>query len=193
MGVLRTALTIQIIAIVIRMLWLLLEYPVLRRTRIHRVNKVDRGSGRLWDIANVLEPIGLALGLLGVGTIHVVGNLLGSAGLALLVTGIVIRFSAIYSLGEYFTSTVVITNDHQLIRNGLYKYLRHPSYTGALLAHLGLGLSFSSWFSLGFSTIPYLVAAYYRMRVEEQALHDAFCDEYLHYAASTKRLIPKLY
>jgi len=131
--------------------------------------------------------------LLGVGRIEAGVDLLGPIGLALLVTGIVIRFSAIHTLGTYFTSTVVIKNDHQLVRHGLYKYLRHPAYTGALLAHLGLGLSFSNWFSLGFSTIPYLVAAFYRMSVEDEALRAAFGEEYAHYAETTKRLIPKLY
>jgi len=64
---------------------------------------------------------------------------------------------------------------------------------GALLAHLGLGLSFSNWFALGFSTIPYFLAAAYRMRVEEQALREAFGVEYLEYSKTVKRPIPKLY
>ena len=71
--------------------------------------------------------------------------------------------------------------------------MRHPAYTGALLAHLGLGLSFANGFSLAFSTIPFLVAAFYRMHVEDHALFNAFGDEYAKYASSTKRLIPKLY
>ena len=185
-------MVIPIFALLIRAIWLSIEYPHLRRYRtISAVSNFDRGSARLWDIANVFEPIGLVLGLLGVGRIE--AAIVGPTGLVLLVSGIVIRLSAIHTLGKYFTSTVVIKNDHQLIRTGLYKHLRHPSYTGALLAHFGLGLSFSSWFSLGFSTIPYLVAAYHRMRVEEQALRDAFGEKYESYAATTKRLIPKLY
>jgi protein-S-isoprenylcysteine O-methyltransferase Ste14 len=184
---------IPIIAIIIRLLWLSLEYPFVRRHRIVAGQHHDRGSAKLWDIANLLEPVGLVLGLIGIGKIESAIDLIRAIGLALLVTGIVIRFSAIQTLGKYFTSTVVIRNDHRLVRNGIYKYLRHPAYTGALLAHLGLGLSFSNWFSLAFSTIPYLAAAFYRMHVEDQVLREAFGDEYLSYAASTKRLIPKVY
>jgi len=186
-------LSIPIVAIIIRLLWLSLEYPFVRRHRILARHHLDRGSARLWDIANLLEPVGLVLGLIGIGKIESATDLIRPIGLTLLVTGIGIRFSAIQTLGKYFTSTVVIRNDHRLVRNGLYKHVRHPAYTGALLAHLGLGLSFSNWFSLAFSTIPYLVAAFYRMHIEDQALRDAFGDEYLSYAASTKRLIPKLY
>jgi len=71
--------------------------------------------------------------------------------------------------------------------------VRHPSYTGALLAHLGLGLSFANWFSLAFSVIPFVIAAWYRMRVEDAALQTAFGAEYLDYSKRAKRLIPKLY
>ncbi|MCA1624013.1 MAG: hypothetical protein LC778_09480 [Acidobacteria bacterium] len=46
-----------------------------------------------------------------------------------------------YSLGKYFTVTVLIKTDHRLIRSGLYKNLRHPAKAGTLLAHLGLGPS----------------------------------------------------
>jgi len=77
----------------------------------------------------------------------------------LLLAGITIRWTAVYTLGKYFTGTVLIRNDHRLIRSVLYKYLRHPAYAGSLLAHLGLGLSFSNWFSPGFSAIPHFLAA----------------------------------
>src|SRR4029079_10336684 len=117
------------------------------------------------------EPLGLVLGFIGIGQIAVGSNLIRPIGLTLLIPGIIIRFSAIRTLGQFFTSTVVIKNDHQLIRSGLYKHIRHPAYTGALLAHLGLALSFSNWFSLVLSSVPYVVAALYRIHVEDQALH----------------------
>ena len=104
-----------------------------------------------------------------------------------------IQFWSIYTLGKYFIGAVLIKNDHRLIRSGLYKHLRHPAYTGGLLAHLGLGLSFSNWISLGLSLIPFSVAALYRMHVEEQALKEAFGEAYISYSRGTKRLIPKLY
>ena len=135
----------------------------------------------------------MLLGFLGVGRMRgaVVG--VGWAGLTLLVLGVAVRWRAIYTLGKFFTGTVLIREDHRLLRTGIYKHVRHPAYTGGLLAHLGLGLSFTNWFSLGFSTVPYAAAAAYRIRVEERALREAFGDEYETYASSTKRLIPKVF
>ena len=184
---------IPILATIIRALWIIVEYPYLRRFRVRPLKDWDRNSAKLWDIANAIEPVGMILGFTSIGRIHTGTKLIGSLGLAMLIAGIVIRWSAVHTLGKYFTGTVLIKNDHQLIRSGLYKHLRHPAYTGALAAHLGLGLSFSNWFSIVLSSAPYVTAALYRIHVEERALGEAFGDEYLNYSKSTKRLIPKIY
>jgi protein-S-isoprenylcysteine O-methyltransferase Ste14 len=110
-----------------------------------------------------------------------------------LLLGIIIRWTAIDTLRKFFTGTVLIKQDHRLIQSGMYRHLRHPAYTGALLAHLGLGLSFSNWISLGLGVAPLSAAALYRMHVEERALSEAFGEAYVSYSRSTKRLIPKLY
>jgi protein-S-isoprenylcysteine O-methyltransferase Ste14 len=184
---------IPILATIVRALWIIVEYPYLRRFKVKPLKNWDRNSAKLWDIANAIEPVGMLLGFTSIGRIHFRTTLIGSLGLALLLGGIIIRWSAVYTLGKYFTGTVVIKNDHRLIRSGLYKHLRHPAYTGALVAHLGLGLSFSNWFSLVLSCVPFLVAASYRIHVEERALEETFSEEYVTYAKSTKRLIPKLF
>lgn len=186
-------MTIQILATVLRAVWLVIEVPYLRRFKVSPRKDWDRRSGQFWDFANAIEPIGIILGFAKIGNIQTANNLIAPLGLLLLVAGVAIRWTAIYTLGKYFTSTVVIRDDHKLIRAGLYKHLRHPAYTGTLVAHLGLGLSFSNWFSVSLSFVPYLVAAAYRIHIEEQALSEAFGEEYLDYSRNTKRLIPMLY
>ena len=186
-------LTIPILATVIRALWLVIEYPYLRPSRVSPAKDWDKHSARLWDVANAIEPIGMVMGFIGIGGIQTSGHVIGISGLALLLVGVAFRWAAIYTLGKYFTGTVMIKGDHRLVRTGLYKHLRHPAYTGTLIAHLGLGLSFSNWFSLTLSCVPYLVAAMYRMHVEEQALMEAFGEEYITYSRNTKRLIPRVY
>lgn len=135
----------------------------------------------------------MVMGFTHIGRIHTSINLLPTLGISLLVIGVTIRWTAIYTLGKYFTGTVMIKDDHRLIQSGLYRHLRHPAYTGALVAHLGLGLSYSNWFSLTLSVVPFLAAALYRIHVEERALAEAFGEEYRAYSRHTKRLIPKLY
>ncbi|MDQ3819920.1 MAG: isoprenylcysteine carboxylmethyltransferase family protein [Acidobacteriota bacterium] len=184
---------IPILAVVIRALWLVIEYPYLRRHKIKPAQDWDKHSAIFWDVAHVCELIGVILGFIGLGRIQTDTNFIGLFGLTLLLAGVIIRWVAIYTLGRYFTSVVMIKEDHRIIQRGLYKYLRHPAYTGTLIGHLGIGLSFSNWFTISFSSIPYLVAALYRMQVEEKVLKDSFGEEYVRYAKRTKRLIPKVY
>jgi protein-S-isoprenylcysteine O-methyltransferase Ste14 len=184
---------IPIFATAIRLLWVSIEYPYLWRFRAKPPRDWDRHSARLWDGANLLELVGMGLGFAGIRQIQRWTTATGAIGLSFLIMGILIRGNAIRGLGKYFTGTVQIKDDHILIRTGPYKHIRHPAYTGALLAHLGLGLSFSNWFTLGFSTIPFIAVALYRMRVEERALAEAFGSEYVAYSQSSKRLIPGVY
>ena len=176
-----------------RAAWLLIEVPYLKRFRICGKQDWDKHSGRLWDFANALEPIGLFLAYLGVGLLP---NLLYSirfAGLLILVTGVAIRWTAIIQLGRFFNSTVTIHPDHRIVQTGLYSLIRHPAYAGALVAHAGLGLAFGSWVSMLMSTVPFLIAAVYRMNVEEEALRRSLGQEYLTYQDRTYRLVPKVY
>jgi protein-S-isoprenylcysteine O-methyltransferase Ste14 len=186
-------MTISIIASVIRALWLVGEILHHRKQQVKLLKNLDRNSGRLWDVANAIEPVGMILGFTRIGRIQTGSSLIALAGLGLLILGIIIRWTAIRDLGRYFTSTVRIKDNHRLIRTGMYEHLRHPAYTGALVAHLGLGMVFANWYSIALSSIPYLVAAMYRIHVEEQVLVAEFGQEYLDYARSTKRLIPKVY
>ncbi len=63
----------------------------------------------------------------------------------LLIAGLAIRWTAILSLGKAFSSNVAIRNAQTIYRDGLYRYLRHPSYTGLLLAFLAIGLKERNW------------------------------------------------
>jgi len=184
---------VPILAMTVRVLWVLIEFPYLLQYKIKPTKDWDRHSAQLWDAANAVELVGIVLGFTNIGRIQTRSNLIAAVGLALLFAGITIRWTAIHTLGKYFTGTVLIKKDHRLIQSGLYRHLRHPAYTGALLAHLGLGLSFSNWISISLSLLPVSVAALYRMRVEERALTEEFGEAYISYSRSTKRLIPKLY
>jgi len=184
---------IPILATAIRVFWVLVEFPYVLRHKIRPAKNWDKHSAKLWDAANLFEMLGMILGFAGIGRIQMGTSFIGVLGLTFLITGIVVRWTAIKTLGKYFTGTVLIKDDHRLIRSGVYKHLRHPAYTGALIAHLGLGLSFSNWFTLGLSSIPFIAVALYRMRVEERALKEAFGSEYVAYSQTSKRIIPGVY
>jgi protein-S-isoprenylcysteine O-methyltransferase len=123
------------------------------------------------------------------GRYHTGDSLLALA-LVLFAAGLALRWWAILSLGRFFTVDVAIHTGHELVERGPYRVLRHPSYTGALLAFVALGLTFGSWPALALATLPVLAVLLWRMRVEERALAGHFGEAWRAYAARTWRLLP---
>ena len=111
-------------------------------------------------------------------------------GFVLFLGGLIFRWYSIGYLGRYFTVDVSISAEHKLIDSGPYRYIRHPTYTGALLAFLGLGFCFGNWLSIFFLTVPIIGAFLWRIRIEERALTEALGEDYRAYVARTKRLLP---
>jgi protein-S-isoprenylcysteine O-methyltransferase len=114
-------------------------------------------------------------------------------GFLVFVLGLVLRWFSIGYLGRFFTVDVAIHSGHRVIESGPYRFVRHPSYTGALLAFLGLGLSLGNWWSVAIFTFPTFLAFLVRIEVEERALANAMGEQYRCYQQRTKRLIPFIY
>jgi len=114
-------------------------------------------------------------------------------GICLMVLGIGLRWYSARVLGKYFTFDIAIHGGQVLIETGPYRYIRHPSYSGALLTLLGFGMALSNWAGLA-AAISCLGAAYaYRIPIEEGALTAALGDPYRQYVRRTWRLVPFLF
>jgi protein-S-isoprenylcysteine O-methyltransferase Ste14 len=110
-----------------------------------------------------------------------------------LVAGVALRIWAIRHLGRFFTVAVGIQHGHQVIQDGPYRSVRHPSYSGSLLALTGLGILTFNWLGLILIVICTLLAYALRISVEEKALLAQFGSEYQEYSTRTKRMIPGVY
>jgi protein-S-isoprenylcysteine O-methyltransferase Ste14 len=116
-----------------------------------------------------------------------------AAGLVVFVLGVVLRTWAILTLGRLFKFVVVIQDEHHVVDSGPYRLVRHPSYTGGLLALAGAGLALHNWLSiLAAAGVP-LLAILIRIAAEEALLTRDLGDDYRTYARRTKRLIPGLW
>lgn len=121
------------------------------------------------------------------------GTPLFAVSCALFFAGLALRWYAIFYLGRFFTVNVAIHSRHEIIDTGPYRLIRHPSYSGALLAFLGLALSLENWVSLALIMLPVLMAFRRRIRIEERALANALGQPYTSYMQRTKRLVPGIY
>jgi protein-S-isoprenylcysteine O-methyltransferase Ste14 len=113
-------------------------------------------------------------------------------GLVLLALGGILRIAAVFVLGRRFTGLVAIQKNHQLQTDGLYRWIRHPSYAGMLLYVAGYVLVFRCWpgMVLVAGLFAVLVA---RMKAEETLLESEFGEAYAGYRRRTWRLVPWVY
>lgn len=153
--------------------------------------RLDRGSmQRVW--LGVIAGVVLGFGAQFVRGAHIHWTLpvLHLAAVCLLLAGLVIRWSAILTLGRLFTVDVAIHAEHEVVQHGLYRFMRHPSYTGLLIAFLGVGLYFENWLSVVGVMVPVTLGVLYRVEREERALLDSLGPAYAAYCSRTKRFIP---
>lgn len=114
-------------------------------------------------------------------------------GVALFAAGLALRWYAILYLGRFFTVNVAIQEGHRVIDSGPYRFIRHPSYAGALLAFVGYGLCLLNAVALAVLMIPITGAFLNRIRIEEAVLAESLRQPYETYRSRTKRLVPFIY
>lgn len=187
----------------ISLLWRILFYgwtaseiyiAVATRTRKGGGKRSDRGSmAVLW--LTIVASVTAAEWIGGAATPNMFGGVhwLRTAAVILIITAIVIRWTAILSLGKAFSANVAIRDSQTVHRKGLYKFVRHPSYSGLLLVFVAIALHERNWLAAAVVTVPPTLALLYRIHVEEQALRKAFGEQYESYSRTTKRLIPGIY
>ena len=118
---------------------------------------------------------------------------IGIIGLFFGLCGIFIRCIAFFTLGKYFTRTLQKTEEHKLITNGIYQYIRHPGYLSDILIFIGIGMTVFNWITLIYLIITYPIVYAYRIIVEEKMLINIFGEDYIQYKKNTKRLIPFIF
>jgi protein-S-isoprenylcysteine O-methyltransferase Ste14 len=156
--------------------------------------KEDRGNR--WVLAAIIIPSLLQAYLPAWSDRHDIwcidGDTVRWIGVALFMTGGVLRLWPVFVLGNRFSGLVAIQQEHTLVTNGIYRSVRNPSYLGLLLGALGWSLAFRSWIGVILTAImiPPLV---FRMASEERLLHDHFGADYDAYRARTSRLVPGIY
>ncbi|HEY9153164.1 MAG TPA: isoprenylcysteine carboxylmethyltransferase family protein [Anaerolineales bacterium] len=114
-------------------------------------------------------------------------------GIFLMLAGVAFRWYSIRILGKYFTRQVAIQPGQTVVENGPYHWIRHPSYSGALLTIFGMGLAFGNWLSLIGVMVLAFIGYSYRVSVEEKTLVSALGEPYRQYMKRTKRFIPFVY
>lgn len=114
---------------------------------------------------------------------------LGAAATAL---GVLFAIWARLHIGKYWSATVALKSEHQLIRSGPYARIRHPIYTGIILAIAGTGLAVGRYAAI-LAMVIYIVAFWFKARKEEALLAGEFGPVFDEHRRSTGFFLPKLF
>ena len=110
-------------------------------------------------------------------------------GLLIVIAGLAFAVWARVHLGRNWSGTVTVKEDHELICSGPYAIVRHPIYTGLLVAILGTAIVFGEW--RGLLAVCFLTIAFVlKLRREERFMAESFPDTYPRYRAQVPALIP---
>jgi protein-S-isoprenylcysteine O-methyltransferase Ste14 len=112
-------------------------------------------------------------------------------GTVMLAAGLGFTVWARRHLGRNWSASVVVKEDHALVRTGPYRYVRHPIYTGILLAFLGMVVTIGEWRGL-VALVLASVAFVVKSRAEERRMRETF-PEYEEYARGTAAIVPYVY
>lgn len=164
---------------------------IFKRSKTAARESQDQGSMRLIWIAVTLGVVAaVAVQRVPFTRLNWPDRIVRPVALALLLAGLAIRWWAIITLGRYFTTNVATQRQQPVVQAGPYRFVRHPSYSGALIAFLGIGLFMSDWLSIVVLLLPITFAIFNRIRIEERALLAALGAPYANYCARVRRLIP---
>jgi protein-S-isoprenylcysteine O-methyltransferase Ste14 len=113
-------------------------------------------------------------------------------GLLIVIAGLAFAVWARFHLGRNWSGTVTVKEDHALVCSGPYAIVRHPIYTGLLVAILGTAIVFGEW--RGLVAFCFLTAAYLlKLRREERFMAESFPVAYRRYRAQVPALVPFLH
>jgi protein-S-isoprenylcysteine O-methyltransferase Ste14 len=110
-------------------------------------------------------------------------------GLALVIVGLGFAVAARVYLGGNWSGTVTLKKGHELVQSGPYALVRHPIYTGLLVALIGTAVAVDRWRAVAGLTLL-ITGIAYKISVEERFMREQFGDAYARYRARVKALVP---
>ena len=175
-------------------LWIAFEIWLVVRDRIQGKGKMENDRGTIYlnfvSIAVAMTAAGFISGYTGFRLPGGRNTATFWIGLAIMGTGFFVRVWAVTALGASFRTTVETHENQKVKKDGPYRLVRHPSYSGLLLMCAGYGIASRNWLSLIIAIVLPLSALLYRIRVEEDLLVKSLGTEYEEYQKQTKQLIP---
>ena len=116
--------------------------------------------------------------------------LLSALGVLVQLSGLLLALGARMQLGRFGTPHLAVFQDHEIVRNGLYRHIRHPIYTGGIISRQAWAIVFGAPIVLILGAAADVLLMSWRIKSEETMMLERFGDRYRSYMAETYRLFP---
>ena len=116
---------------------------------------------------------------------------LGWAGIVITALGFAFALWARLRLGSNWSGTVTIKVGHTLIRTGPYRWVRHPIYTGIVIAMAGTAIALNQWRGVVAVFVLWVALTMKRLK-EEEFMRQTFGAQYIEYSQTTGAIFPLL-
>lgn len=113
-----------------------------------------------------------------------------AAAVLLFVFAISLSWTATRALGQHWRMDAGLNADHELVRTGAYRVVRHPIYASMLCVFVATGLMITPWRWLLLAAVVFVIGAEIRVRVEDKLLVSRFGDQFRTYARGTSAYVP---
>ena len=167
--------------------WILWAYPFL----VYKARTPKRPA----EVTVTASRWGIALQMLGyfIAWFHLPAARpwpLLAVALMLAGIGVVFSWTGVHSLGKQLRVHAGLYSDHELIRNGPYRIVRHPIYAGMLLMYLAAALIMSIWPVMLAGLVIFIAGTEIRVRLEDGLLASRFGKQFEEYKAAVPAYIP---
>jgi protein-S-isoprenylcysteine O-methyltransferase Ste14 len=182
-----TIINFDIVISGIYVVWMIFESQISKK-ELSKGNKTsDFGTCEIYAIGQA----GVFLSALWFNSVWKDPNIFHFFGLLFFISGIIYRIWAIMTLGRYYSHIVREVEGHIIIDSGPYRYIRHPAYTGMILANMGIVMFFFNTATILIFLLVLIPAIALRILVEEKTLFKI--EGYREFAKSRKRIIPAIW
>lgn len=174
----------DILIICLYLLWMLYEIKVSHNDVKQNIIISDYGTRELYGFSHALTILS-ALWFNSIwsepGIFHVIGFIV-------FMIGFLFRIWAIHTLGTHYSHVVRKLDNHQIIDTGPYKFIRHPAYTGMIIAHAGITIFYLNLITLLIFVLLLIPSIVIRIIIEEKTLYSI--EGYSKFAKIRNRIIP---
>jgi protein-S-isoprenylcysteine O-methyltransferase Ste14 len=161
--------------------------------RSHEAGQFDGQTTRYLGYAYFISLLALLaawlLNALGIGKLP---DWVAWLGVLLALAGLFMRTWANHVLGGYYTRTLRVSEGQTIIRDGPYRFIRHPGYLGMILMWVGVSAATGNGIVVLIVVIAIISAYLYRIQNEEKMLLSTL-PGYAEYSSNTWRLLPPIY